>query len=74
MSDEKPSASAGSATTEPVELFELDEYVVDAVRAGASGFLGKGVQPSDFLDAIRVVAGGEALLSPRATRALERAS
>lgn len=50
--------------------FELDEYVVDAVRAGASGFLGKGVSPSDLLDGIRVVAAGEALLSPRATAAV----
>lgn len=50
--------------------FELDEHVVDAVRAGASGFLGKGVEPKVLLDAIRTVAGGDALLSPRATRAL----
>ena len=50
--------------------FELDELVIDAVRAGASGFLGKGVEPSVLLDAIRTIAAGEALLSPRATRAL----
>ena len=50
--------------------FEADEYVVDALRAGASGFLGKSVEPDDLLDAIRVVAAGEALLSPRATRGL----
>lgn len=50
--------------------FELDDYVVEAIRAGASGFLGKGVAPSELLDAIRVVAAGEALLSPRATSAL----
>ena len=50
--------------------FELDEYVVDAMRAGASGFLDKGVDPAVLLDAIRVVAGGEALLTPKATRAL----
>jgi len=50
--------------------FELDEHVVDAVRAGASGFLGKGVEPHVLLDAIRTVAAGDALLSPRATRAL----
>jgi DNA-binding NarL/FixJ family response regulator len=50
--------------------FELDEYVVAAMAAGASGFLDKGVDPSDLLDAIRVVAAGEALLTPRATRAL----
>jgi len=50
--------------------FELDEYVVEALRAGASGFLGKGVDPAELLEAIRTVAAGEALLSPRATRAL----
>lgn len=50
--------------------FELDEYVVDAMRAGASGFLDKGVDPDTLLDAIRVVAAGDALLTPKATRAL----
>ena len=50
--------------------FELDEYVLQALRAGASGFLGKGADPAELLDAIRTVAAGEALLSPRATRAL----
>ncbi len=50
--------------------FEVDDLVVEAVRAGASGFLGKGVEPDELLDAIRIVAGGEALLSPRATRGL----
>ncbi|GAA4991061.1 response regulator transcription factor [Yinghuangia aomiensis] len=50
--------------------FEVDEHVVDALRAGASGFLGKGIDPPDLLDAIRTVALGEALLSPTATRQL----
>ncbi|HEY5856693.1 MAG TPA: response regulator transcription factor [Aldersonia sp.] len=50
--------------------FETDDYVVEAIRAGASGFLGKGVEPDELLAAIRVVAAGESLLSPRATRAL----
>ena len=50
--------------------FELDEYVIQAVQAGASGFLGKGVGPVELLDAIRAVAAGDALLSPKATRAL----
>jgi DNA-binding NarL/FixJ family response regulator len=50
--------------------FEADEYVVAALRAGASGFLGKGVDPEVLIDAIRVVASGESLLSPRATSAL----
>ena len=50
--------------------FELDEYVFGALRAGASGFLLKDVEPTDLLRAVRVVAGGEALLAPRLTRRL----
>ncbi len=50
--------------------FESDDAVLAALRAGASGFLGKGVQPTALLEAIRVVAGGEALLSPSATKSL----
>lgn len=50
--------------------FEQDDYVLSALRAGASGFLGKTAAPAELLDAIRVVAAGEALLSPRATRAV----
>jgi DNA-binding NarL/FixJ family response regulator len=50
--------------------FELDEYVFGALRAGASGFLLKDVEPIDLLNAVRVVAGGEALLTPRLTRRL----
>ena len=50
--------------------FENDDNVVLALRAGASGFLGKGVEPGDLVRAIRVVAGGEALLSPAATRSM----
>lgn len=50
--------------------FELDDYVIQAVQAGASGFLGKGVAPTELLDAIRAVAAGDALLSPKATRTL----
>lgn len=50
--------------------FEADEYVVAALRAGAAGFLGKGVEPADLLAAIRTVAAGESLLSPQATRTL----
>ncbi|HEY5137192.1 MAG TPA: response regulator transcription factor [Candidatus Nanopelagicales bacterium] len=50
--------------------FEEDDLVLAALRAGASGFLGKGVEPVELLDAIRVVASGEALLSPKATRGL----
>jgi len=50
--------------------FEVDEYVTQAMAAGASGFLDKGVDPDVLLNAIRVVAEGEALLTPKATRAL----
>ncbi|MGW1022376.1 response regulator [Streptomyces sp. NPDC002577] len=50
--------------------FEVDEYVVQSLRAGASGFLGKGAEPQELLSAIRVAAGGEALLSPAATKGL----
>ena len=50
--------------------FDLDEYVHDAIRAGASGFLLKDVQPAQLVDAVRVVADGEALLAPTVTRRL----
>lgn len=50
--------------------FEIDAHVVEAIHAGASGFVGKGIEPSELLDAIRVVAAGDALLSPRATQAM----
>ncbi|MGW1085967.1 response regulator [Streptomyces sp. NPDC002596] len=50
--------------------FEDDEYVAEALRAGASGFLGKGARPEELLEAVRTVAAGEALLGPSAARAL----
>jgi DNA-binding NarL/FixJ family response regulator len=50
--------------------FDLDEYVIEALRAGASGFLLKDVQPGQLVDGIRVVAAGEALLAPSVTRRL----
>ncbi|MEU2915028.1 response regulator [Streptomyces massasporeus] len=50
--------------------FEEDDLVIEALRAGASGFLGKGVEPAQLLDAVRLVAAGEALLSPAATKGL----
>jgi DNA-binding NarL/FixJ family response regulator len=50
--------------------FEDDEYVLRALRAGASGFLGKGTEADALMAAIRTVHDGEALLSPKATRAL----
>jgi DNA-binding NarL/FixJ family response regulator len=48
--------------------FELDEYVFEALRSGASGFLVKDTEPVDLIAAVRLVAGGEALLSPSVTR------
>jgi DNA-binding NarL/FixJ family response regulator len=50
--------------------FDLDEYVFEALRSGASGFLLKDTLPVDLLAAIRVVAAGDALLAPRVTRRL----
>ena len=50
--------------------FDLDEYIFDALRSGASGFLVKDTEPRELIRAVRVVAGGEALLSPRVTRQL----
>jgi DNA-binding NarL/FixJ family response regulator len=50
--------------------FDLDEYVYAALRAGASGFLLKDAGPGDLLQAIRIVAAGEALLAPTVTRRL----
>jgi DNA-binding NarL/FixJ family response regulator len=50
--------------------FEEEDYVAEALRAGASGFIGKGTEPAELIAAIRTVHAGEALLSPRATRAL----
>ncbi|MBF6179166.1 response regulator [Nocardia otitidiscaviarum] len=50
--------------------FELDEYVFEAMRAGATGFLVKHTEPADLVKAVRVVAGGDALLSPSVTKRL----
>ncbi|WP_256637972.1 response regulator [Streptomyces murinus] len=50
--------------------FEVDDYVVQSLRAGACGFLGKGSEPEELLSAIRIAAGGDALLSPAATKGL----
>ena len=50
--------------------FDLDEYVHEALRAGASGFLLKDTLPVDLLNAVHVVAGGDALISPKITRRL----
>jgi DNA-binding NarL/FixJ family response regulator len=63
---------AGGAPSRIIILttFDLDEYVYAALRAGASGFLLKDSQPSELLSAIRAVAGGDAVVSPRVTRRL----
>ncbi|MBO0609762.1 response regulator [Myceligenerans salitolerans] len=53
-----------------VTTFELDEYVTEAIRAGAAGFLVKDTEPADLVRAVRVAASGEALLSPSVTRRL----
>jgi DNA-binding NarL/FixJ family response regulator len=50
--------------------FDADEYVYDALRAGASGFLLKDVAPAELIAAVKIVAAGEALLSPHLTRRL----
>ena len=50
--------------------FDLDDYVYEALRAGASGFLLKGTPTKQLVDAVRVVAGGDALISPSVTRRL----
>jgi DNA-binding NarL/FixJ family response regulator len=52
--------------------FDADEYVYEALRAGASGFLLKDTEPDQLLEAVRVVARGDALLAPRVTRRLIR--
>jgi DNA-binding NarL/FixJ family response regulator len=65
---------AGSGETGPrviiLTTFDLDEYVYDALRAGASGFLLKDITAERLFDAVRVVADGEALLAPGITRRL----
>ncbi|MBC7442392.1 MAG: response regulator transcription factor [Ramlibacter sp.] len=53
-----------------VTTFELDEYVAQAIRAGASGFLVKDTEPTELIRAVRVAAAGDALLSPGITRRL----
>ncbi len=68
-------ASGSSSRILVLTTFDLDEYVYGAVRAGASGFLLKDVRPGELVDAIRVVASGNALLGPTAVeRLLDRFS
>jgi DNA-binding NarL/FixJ family response regulator len=63
-------AAGAEARVLILTTFDLDEYVFEALRAGASGFLLKDVQPAQLVDAVRVVARGEALLAPTVTRRL----
>ena len=65
-------ANGGAGATKVVMLttFDMDEYVFDALRAGASGFLLKDVPPERLIDGIRAVADGDALLAPSITRRL----
>jgi DNA-binding NarL/FixJ family response regulator len=63
-------ASGSPARVVVLTTYDLDEYVFAAVRAGASGFLLKDVRPLDLVEAVRVVARGDALLAPSATRRL----
>ena len=63
-------AASSPARILVLTTFDLDEYVYAAIRAGASGFLLKDVRPRDLVDAIRLVADGNALLGPTVTRRL----
>jgi DNA-binding NarL/FixJ family response regulator len=63
-------ASGAPARIIVLTTYDVDEYVFAALRAGASGFLLKDVRPADLVEAIRVVASGDALLAPSVTRRL----
>ena len=63
-------AAGAEARVLILTTFDLDEHVFEALRAGASGFLLKDVQPAQLVDAVRIVARGEALLAPTVTRRL----
>lgn len=63
-------AEAPSVRILLLTTFDLDEYVIDGLEAGASGFLTKDAEPSDILSAIRAVAAGDAVIAPSATRRL----
>jgi DNA-binding NarL/FixJ family response regulator len=63
-------ADDGSSRVLILTTFDADEYVYEAMKAGASGFLLKDVRPEQLAEAVRVVAAGEALLAPAITRRL----
>ncbi len=67
-----PREGAGPPRVVILTTFEIDQYVYEAVRAGASGFLLKRTPPEDLLAGIRTIAEGDALLSPSVTRRLMR--
>jgi DNA-binding NarL/FixJ family response regulator len=66
-----PDAAAGPRVL-VLTTFDIDEYVYEALRAGASGFLLKDTEPAQLIDAVRVIARGDALLAPTVTRRLIR--
>jgi DNA-binding NarL/FixJ family response regulator len=63
-------ASGSEARVVVLTTYDVDDYVFAALRAGASGFLLKDVRPVELIDAVRIVAGGDALLAPTVTRRL----
>ena len=62
--------SLGGTRVLILTTFDLDEYVHEALRAGASGFLLKDTLPNDLINAVRIVADGDALIAPKITRRL----
>jgi DNA-binding NarL/FixJ family response regulator len=65
-----PTTQAAGTRVGFLTTFGMDEYVFEAIRSGASGFLLKDTEPEELVQAVRVVASGEALLTPRVTRQL----
>jgi len=63
-------AASRTARVLVLTTFDLDEYALGALRAGASGFILKDVRPNELVGAIRTIASGDAVVSPRATRRL----
>ena len=70
LAGEEPGEEPGRPRILILTTFDLDDYVYDALRAGASGFLLKDVTAERLFDAVRVIASGEALLAPTVTRRL----